>query len=140
MRPRDLLGFLRRAIGVAINRGHDRIAEADVLKAEEAYSEDMLLNTAYELADVFPEMIDVLYMFASTPLLMPEGEVMTLIRESTGATGPVEDLLEVLLWFGFLGVRQEGAEPVFAYQVRYNIEKLRTPIRRGRAQYQVHPA
>jgi hypothetical protein len=141
MRPRDLLGFLRRAIGVAINRGHEWVTEEDVTKAEEAYSEDMLLNTAYELGDVFPEMIDVLYMFAGTPALLSEESVKGLIRESAGAAGPVEDLLEILLWFGFLGVRNAGAkDPVFAYQVRYNIEKLRTPIRRGQAQYEIHPA
>ncbi len=42
MRPRDLLSFMHAAIGVAINRGHDRVSGSDIEKAEEAYSEDML--------------------------------------------------------------------------------------------------
>jgi hypothetical protein len=141
MRPRDLLAFFRRAIGVAVNRGHDRIAQEDVLLAEQGYSEDLLLNTAFELHDIYPEMIDVLYMFERAPVTLSEAQVLDLVRESGGAEGPTDELLELLLWFGFLGVRDHGSEtPTYSYQVRYNIEKLRTPIRRGRASYVIHPA
>jgi hypothetical protein len=141
MRPRDLLNFLHKAVGVAVNRGHDRVLEEDLRKAEEGYSEDLLLSTAFELRDIFPEMIDVLYMFHRADHRLSEQAVLALIRESGGPEGPTNDLLEVLLWFGFLGVHEfDAEEPVYAYQVRYNIEKLLTPVRRGRADFVIHPA
>jgi hypothetical protein len=37
MRPRDVLRFVRGSIEVAVNRGHDRVTEADVEQAEHAY-------------------------------------------------------------------------------------------------------
>jgi len=47
----------------------------------------------------------------------------------------------LLAWFGFLGVVEDGSEePTFSYRVRYNMEKLLTPIRRGLASFCIHPA
>ena len=63
------------------------------------------MNTAFELRDIVPEMIDVLYMFHRTNHRLSEKEVLALIQESGGKEGPTSDLLELLLWFGFLGVR-----------------------------------
>src|ERR1019366_10033673 len=42
MRPRDLIGFLRQCVSVAINRGSSKVLEADILQAEKQYSEDQL--------------------------------------------------------------------------------------------------
>ena len=38
MRPRDLLSFLRKAVEVSINRGHERVRQDDLRAAEEEYS------------------------------------------------------------------------------------------------------
>lgn len=141
MRPRDLLTFLHMAIGVAINRGRDRVAAADIEKAEDGYSEDMLLSMAFELRDVNAAMIDVLYNFTSTPSRLHHDQVTaTLSGVATGALA-LDQLIGLLLWFGFLGVQEfDHDEPIYSYQVRYNIEKLRAPIGRGKAVYVIHPA
>lgn len=141
MRPRDLLNFLQRAIGVAINRGHTRVTGADILKAEEAYSEDMLLNTAFELRDVYPEMVDVLYVFRGASETIPVASVNALIGEVGVRDESREELVELLVWFGFLGVVESGkGSAVYAYQARYNVEKVMAPIRLGRASFCIHPA
>lgn len=141
MRPRDLLMFVRQAVGVAINRGHERILVEDVKKAEEAYSEEMLLNTSYELADVYPELVDVLYMFMADHRSLDEEQALACIAESMGGSAEKGDMLELLLWFGFLGIEDvKSGKQTYSYQVRYNIEKLRTPVRRAHARYVVHPA
>lgn len=140
MRPRDLLSFMHAAIGVAINRGHERVSGADVEKAEEAYSEDMLLSTAFELRDVDPDMLDVLYTFNRSPSRLSKDQVVALLSDSK--SGQSTDLLiRLLTWFGFLGVQEFGQdEPIYSYQARYNVEKLLTPIERGKAVFIVHPA
>jgi hypothetical protein len=140
MRPRDLLSFLRGAIGVAINRGHERVLEADIDKAEDGYSEDMLLSTAFELRDVNPEMLDVLYTFRRSPGRLTREEVRRLLSESKSDQS-FEALVDLLIWFGFLGVQEHGQdEPVYSYQVRYNVDKLLSQIDRSRASFVIHPA
>lgn len=140
MRPRDLLNFVHVAIGVAINRGHERVLENDIEKAEEGYSEDMLLSMAFELRDVHPEMLDVLYSFNHSPSRLTKDEVLAILSE-TKSEQPADVLINLLIWFGFLGVQEVGhEEPVYSYQVRYNVQKLTLPLERGRATLVVHPA
>jgi hypothetical protein len=140
MRPRDLLSFLHRAIGVAINRSHARVHASDIEKAEESYSEDMLLNTAFELRDVNPDMLDVLYTFIRAPERLSKDQVSNLLKESKSSQ-EVDNLISLLVWFGFLGIQEFGQhEPQFSYEVRYNVEKLLTSVERGRASFVIHPA
>ena len=110
------------------------------MKAEESYSEDMLLNTAWELRDVYPEMIDLLYVFDKCPTRMSREKVVSMIDEVGLKTGSSADAIELLVWFGFLGVQERDDEPEFSYQVRYNLAKLMAPLERGRADLVVHPA
>jgi hypothetical protein len=49
MRPRDLLRFVHSAVDVAINRRHNRILEEDLVYAERTYSEDLLVETSFEI-------------------------------------------------------------------------------------------
>jgi hypothetical protein len=122
---------------VAINRGHDRVLEVDLQKAEETYSEDMLLNTAFELRDTHPDLLNVLYAFNRAPNRL---RVTTLLAESKSAV-TADTMIGLLVWFGVLGVQEFGQdEPVFAYHVRYNVEKLLVLIYRGRAMFVIHPA
>lgn len=140
MRPRDLLNFVHAAIGVAINRGHERILESDIHKAEEGYSEDMLLSTAFELRDVHPDMLDVLYSFSHATSRLTKDEALKVLSE-TKREQPASALMELLIWFGFLGVQEIGQEePVYSYEVRYNVQKLLVPLERGRATLIIHPA
>jgi hypothetical protein len=130
---------MHAAIGVAINRGHDRVSAGDIEKAEEGYSEGMLLSTAFELRDVHPDMLNVLYTFNRSAHSLRKDQVVALLAENKSGQAP-EALINLLIWFGFLGVQELGQdEPTYSYQVRYNVEKLLTVIERGRATYVIHP-
>lgn len=134
MRPRDLLRFVRRCIEVAVNRGHERITSDDMLKAEESYSEDMLLETQFELRDVYRENADPFYKFLGCNVYISSGEVLER------ANGD-EKLVELLVWFGFLGVKEpRQLEPRFSYEVRYNVAKLLAPVKENKAVFVIHPA
>jgi hypothetical protein len=114
MRPRDLLGFLHRCIEVAVNRGHDRVRQDDILKAENAYSEDILLSTIFELRDVYPDA-DRVYEFLGCPTHLSRDDVLTRAKQD-------QRLIDLLVWSGFLGVRENRQdEPRFSYQVRHNL-------------------
>jgi hypothetical protein len=141
MRPRDLLMFLGRCIEVAINRGHDRVQVDDILLAERSYSEDMLFWLASEIADTRGEWQDSLYAFQGSRMRLSPDDVTSVLRV-TGIEEPATDqVIDLLLQFGFLGVTAPGfEEDMYSHLVRHNIRRLRDPIRSGRGQFVIHPA
>jgi hypothetical protein len=100
----------------------------------------MLLNTAFELRDIHPDMLNVLYAFNRAQNRLSKAEVLALLTESKSSE-PSDTLIGLLVWFGVLGVQEFGQdEPVYAYHVRYNVDKLLVSIERGRATFVIHPA
>jgi hypothetical protein len=141
LRPRDLLNFLHRAIEVAINRGHTSVESADILQAERQYSEDMLLTVGFEISDVLPGSDDILYAFLGCPVAMTDADVRSRLDEAGLRDADLDRAVELLLWFGILGVREGvGADARYAHQLRYNLRKLLVPIERERGSFVLHPA
>lgn len=138
MRPRDLLQFLNRAIDVAINRGHERVETEDILQAEKSYSEDILLATMSEILDTHPEYNDILYTFQGAPASMSLDEVSDRLQ----AAGVSDDsAVELLIWFGFLGVSSPTFPDVkYSYAVQDNIRRLMYPLENLDGMLVVHPA
>jgi hypothetical protein len=53
----------------------------------------------------------------------------------------IPDALEVLLWFGFLGVAEgHSGDPRYAFEWRHDVKKLLVPIQRNSGHFVVHPA
>lgn len=138
MRPRDLLQFLNRAIDVAINRGHERVEAEDIIQAEKSYSEDILLATMFEILDTHPEYKDILYAFQGAPVSMSLDEVQDRLREAGVSS---DSTIELLVWFGFLGVSAPTFPDVkYAYSVQDNIRRLMYPLENLDGMLIVHPA
>jgi hypothetical protein len=142
MRPRDLLLFLHRALDTAINRGHHRIHEEDILHAEKGYSEDMLLATEYEITDTNGDLADVLYAFQSARSLMDREDALLHL-----AVGGIEDeqraseVIQLLIWYGFFGVKSPAFPEVkYSYSVHGNIRRLIQPLEMADASLVIHPA
>lgn len=141
MRPRDLLSFLRKAVEVSVNRGHELVTHDDLRAAEEAYSEDMLLALSFELTDINQDYGDVLFEFLRCSSQLTWQQLQLLLEQAGLFYKESQTLVELLLWFGFLGVQAaSNEEPQFAYQVRYNIPKLVASLSAGSGTYVVHPA
>ncbi len=140
MRPRDLLMFAQRAVEVAVNRGHGRISSEDILQAESGYSEDALLWLSYEIDDTHPGVSDALYAFHGGPTRLTELEVRDRLLAGGLEAGEAAAAIELLLWFGFLGVELSSSEELYAYAVRFNLRRLTHPVETGGARYVVHPA
>jgi hypothetical protein len=141
MRPRDLLTFLQRAIEVALNRGHSAITAEDILQAESSYSEDMLLSLVFEIDDTHPDLSDSLYSFHGRDEAISRDAVRQLLEGAGVAPQGVTGAIDVLLWFGFLGVRERstGVE-LYAHEARFNLRRLTHRIENQTADFVVHPA
>ena len=140
MRPRDLIRFLRKAVEVAVNRGNEVVREDDFLEADNAYSEDMLSSINYELSDVSASFEDLVYCFIGCRTVMAVEEVRKIVNQMISAK-ECDRALQLLIWFGFLGVSTLGSSgQVFAYNVRYNLAKINFILKSGQAQLVVHPA
>lgn len=142
MRPRDLLQFVRQAVHIAINCGHSKIESDDILQAEKAYSEDMLLATSFELADTHSEFIDVLYAFEGAGRRMHPSEVEDRLVQVAGLEpSTVGQVVELLLWYAFFGVATtESDDAKYSYDVHYNLRRLMYPIKANAGVLVIHPA
>lgn len=128
MRPRNLLTLVNYAKSNAVNLGHTQIEADDISKACSSYSKDLVNDIGLEIRDVFPEAEDVLYYFIGSKPVVTLGEVRSALKSLPLTVDRVTDLVEMLMWFAFLGVPQTDsgdAEGVFIHQVQYDIKKLR---------------
>lgn len=142
MRPRDLLQFLHRALDTAINRGHSRITEEDLLQAESGYSEDMLLATAYEISDTNSDLADVLYAFQGAPSVMSrEDGLLYLAVAGIDLEDRANEILRLLVWYGFLGVKSSAfSEVKYSYSVYGNLRRLLQALEGTDVSLIIHPA
>jgi hypothetical protein len=141
-RPRDVLNFVRKSIQIAVSRGHDRAGPEDVRAAESAYAEDMLNAVVYELRDVFPAYGYVPHQFLGQHRELAREDVHLLLREGGVKEEDLGKVVDLLLWFGFLGLTQ-GDEERYAYQYLYNLAKLKAFVDSYEAKsttYCIHPA
>ncbi|MGH7660112.1 MAG: P-loop ATPase, Sll1717 family, partial [Vulcanimicrobiaceae bacterium] len=139
MRPRDLIRFLRACVNAAVNRGHERVSEADIKFAEEEYSEDQLQDISFELRQVYPSYGELLYVFMGQNAVLGEDRVFDLLRDAGVEEKRLQEVIPVLVWFGILGVIGKDGEECYAYQFRYGLDRLKHEAATPR-RFVVHPA
>jgi hypothetical protein len=137
-RPREVLRFVKDSIDVAVNRGHESVREEDILHAEASYSDDALVDLTLELKDVSPEFSNVPYAFIGTSFTLSEKQVEALIASAGVNISAARKVLELLLWFGFLGVQVYPDEERYAYQYQHNLQKMHSGT--SLSGYSIHPA
>jgi hypothetical protein len=128
LRPRNLLTLLTYAKSNAVNLGHTKITQEDIDKACDTYSADLGNDIGLEIRDVFPEAEDVLYYFIGAPAILTISEIKEKLLPLSLASDKLIQLIEMLLWFAFLGVitpLSSEESGVFIYDVQYDMKKLR---------------
>jgi hypothetical protein len=112
----------------AVNLGHSKITDVDIDKACRTYSADLGNDIGLEIRDVFPEAEDVLYYFIDAQPILRMSELKEKLLPLSLSPEKLTQLIEMLLWFAFLGVvtatKPEGSA-VFIYDVQYDMKKLR---------------
>ncbi len=125
MRPRFLLNLINHCRGFAVNLNHEKILEEDIEKGIALYSDDLLKDISYELRDVAPELDDILYQFLGTSNILDISSIKQLI--SSYVEMPFDKILNLLLWYGFLGVEVNN-EIKYIYDFRYNLKIMKTVV------------
>lgn len=133
MRPRALIEFLRFCRSHAVNLGHSEIAVEDLLEGEENYSNQMLNNLNYEVQDIFGNGSDPLYEFIECPVDMELSEVEKIAGRVV-SSDKVEELVELLLWFGFLGILRDEDSATYIYDVKYDMKRMLALARRRKSE------
>ncbi|MGH9741455.1 MAG: P-loop ATPase, Sll1717 family, partial [Candidatus Acidiferrum sp.] len=138
MRPRELLRFVRDCINVAVNRRHEQVGEDDILHAERSYSDDALVDLSLELKDVRPDFANAPYGFIGSQTHLPTSEVGIGLLKAGIPADQLEQVRELLLWFGFLGIYVYPDEERYSYQFEHNLRKMKSGM--DQFTYCVHPA
>ncbi len=142
LRPRDILNFVRKCLQVAVSRRHSRVEEEDIRIAEQEFSEDMLNELVYEIRDVYPDYRDLPLIFIGCDSVLSREFIELLISELKLPTDKIDKIIDLLLWFSFIGVKR-GDEDHFSYLSNYNMLKLQKMIREYGPEsnvYVIHPA
>ncbi|WP_434746288.1 P-loop ATPase, Sll1717 family [Candidatus Pantoea rara] len=120
MRPRFLLNLINHCKSFAINLNHDLIESSDIEKGTTAYSSDLLRDIGYELSDIYNESDGILYSFVSCPSELSEEDVLGKISSFGIDQDNAKRILDLLLWYGFLGIKINSDDPKFIYDFSYN--------------------
>jgi hypothetical protein len=130
MRPRNFLTLVNYCKSNAVNLQQPKITDEDIKKACSMYSADIGNEIGLEIRDVFPEAEDILYYFIGAPANITLKQVREYLNQSPVPSQSHNRLIEILLWFGFLGIRvrkdrETGVEDTFIYDVYYDMKKLK---------------
>ena len=141
MRPRNLLKIFNHCRGFATNFNRKKIEESDIEKGLKTYSADLLEELDRELTDVFPEAHDLLYHFLDAPAAMTREELMGVFESANIDPENHAKLLEFLLYYGVLGIRNADHE-YFIYTVNYDLRMLKVRAERSKdvAHFVLNPA
>jgi hypothetical protein len=139
-KPRFLIDLMERTLSFAINRGHGFVTKEDVKEGGRQMSLYLVSDFAYEMRDIAGTPEDIFYSFIGAPEILTHSEVERKISQLNLAVAG-DSVIELLLWYGFLGVVNSDGQPVFIYDLAYDFRRLeaeRGPV--GDVTYAINPA
>ncbi|MEQ8312965.1 MAG: hypothetical protein RL839_14235 [Gammaproteobacteria bacterium] len=132
MRPRNFLKLFGACKGFAVNMQHDKIEADDITKGLNAYSNDLLIDADQELTDIESKASRIIYQFLGESSEFT-GDDLRILLDANGLTPEqVDQVIEFLLYYGFLGIRYSDNEPQYIYDVGYNMEIMNTRIAKNK--------
>jgi hypothetical protein len=142
MRPRFLLNLVNHCKSFAVNLNHEKIQEDDIEKGLFAYSTDLLTDISYEIRDIIPEAEDILYAFIDSQTNITHEHCLKILSDYGMDQAMLNELIELLLWYGFLGIRINSDEEKYIYNFNYNLKLLKALIQKNhdKISYSINPA
>jgi hypothetical protein len=131
MRPRYLLKLLRYCISNAINFDRNRVEEEDIRAGLSAYSTYIISEIDLEIRDVLTGDDQVLYLFLGERREMQKSEILKLLSVRMQSDVQRQTVFELLLWHGVLGLKRNGGEVTYIYDVNYDLKRLRGLMDKG---------
>jgi hypothetical protein len=144
-RPRDLIYLCNAAIVAAVNRGHERVEEDDILAAERVYSQFAFESLLVENGITISKFQKILYEFLGEPAVLSESHVRSLIRSAGIDERLVESIVARLKAVAFLGVetaseRFEFPEQILGVERAQVLARKLSEMRGTEPRLAVHPA
>ena len=142
LRPRFLLNLIGQCKSCAVNLKHTIIEEDDIKKGTEAYSVDLVTDIGYEISDIEPQAVDILYAFIDSKPNLTRASTYSLLKEYGLEDSLVEKVFNLLLWYGFLGIKRGVEDTKYIYNFNYNMKLLMGMVKKGGVDsiYEIHPA
>ncbi len=133
MRPRNLLKIFSHCKGFAVNFGHTHIEPDDIEKGVLSYSNDLLIEANQELANIEPQAEGIIYHFIGEDWKFSKDEVSMLFEEHGLPEAKYDEVIRFLLYFGFFGIQFVGNDPVYIFDVGYDMRQLDILVQKHRA-------
>lgn len=123
MRPRFLIDLAENALSIAVNRGHSMISGDDVKAALEKHSLYLVTDFGFEVRDVSGLSEKIFYDFIGEGQRLTHDQVLAIVSKQPHELD-AEKIVDLLLWYGFLGIPDPRGRPVFIYNREYDFRRL----------------
>jgi hypothetical protein len=114
-KPRDMIYLCRAALAHAINHGHARIEESDILQAEKEYSQYAFNSLEAETSAQLEHLEDLLYEFAGANEIVTRDQINGFIAKSHILPEQEQYAIAVLCEATFLGLETDIGRFEFIY-------------------------
>lgn len=112
-RPRDVIYLVKTALQFAVNRGHTRIEERDLISAEDQYSRFALDSLLVESGSRVPRLDELVYEFVGCREVVTEQDVLRGMHVVGIPADRLREVIDTLCEITFLGL--EVGPGRFAY-------------------------
>lgn len=113
-RPRDLVFFVKAAVGTAVNRRHIRVEEGDVLEAQKQYSQYALDSVLAEEDISTARLQGILFEFIGCQARLSETELDRILTQAKVPSDERDGAVDELCSLSFLGVEASEGDFRFA--------------------------
>jgi hypothetical protein len=142
MRPRNVIKLVGHCRGFAVGLEHDKIEPEDLDKGLKSYSLDLITEADQELTDILGENTDLLYHFIGEGTIFDRGKLEEICSGAGVTPERMDNVIEFLLYYGFLGVQNGAGTPTFVYDVNYDMKLLLVLVMKAKKNlsYVLNPA
>lgn len=142
LRPRDILGLVRKAVDTAVNRGHERVEESDLRAAVISQSDDAKSDMTYEVRDTHGSAADLIDEFIGLGPEISQVQMTEVLRKKGTTDEAMQTVVDLLLWYSFVGLKRADGSEMYSFQMDYDIGKMRKIAEKtsGELRFVIHPA
>jgi hypothetical protein len=145
-KPRDLIYLVKACLQVAVNRGHARIEEKDILSAEQQYSRFALDSLLVEAEGRINRGEDLLLQFVQAPEILTEDWIASAVNAAGLPSTHIGDVITLLSELTFLGFETGPNRFEFLYdeqdaaKIEVLAKKTAAELSGGKRRFRIHPA
>jgi hypothetical protein len=143
-RPRDLIYLVRASLQHAVNRGHAKIQEKDLLSGLEQYSGFAFASIMAEGSPQFRTLQDLMVQLMGGPTVLTDDDLREALEESGQGITNLDYAVALLQELTFLSYETSPGHFDFGYdqeeKAKLKVLSKKTAKVVGKRRYQVHPA